>query len=73
MGRDGRRTAAIWHRGVLIYGPEILGHRHPFPGPADNPINRALRVLGVEPRGHRDEFVMVGLGRPRVRAPSETA
>lgn len=65
MGRDGRQTAAVWLRSGLLYGPEILGFHEPFPGPGDNTIDRALRVLGVEAKGHRDEFVMVGLGRHR--------
>lgn len=65
LGRDGRQTAAVWHHGAVVYGPEILGYNEPFPGPGDNPIDGALRVLGVEAAGRRDEFVVVGLGRHR--------
>jgi hypothetical protein len=65
VGRDGRQTAAVWHHGAAVYGPEILGANEPFPGPRDNPIDGALRVLGVEAAGRRDEFVVVGLSRHR--------
>jgi hypothetical protein len=56
FGREGRQTAVIWQSGTAIYGPRILGN---------SPICQALRQLGVVANGHRDEFVVAGLGRHR--------
>jgi hypothetical protein len=65
FGREGRQTAAVWHFGVTIYGPRILGRNEPFPAGGNSPICGALRQLGVVAVGHRDEFVVAGLGRCR--------
>lgn len=65
FGREGRQTAAVWHFGVPIYGPRILGRNEPFPAGGNSPICGALRQLGVVAVGHRDEFVVAGLGRCR--------
>jgi hypothetical protein len=65
FGREGRQTAAVWHSGVTIYGPQILGRNEPFPAGGNSPICGALRQLGVVAIGHRDEFVVAGLGRCR--------
>jgi hypothetical protein len=65
FGREGRQTAAVWYSGVTIYGPRILGRNEPFPAGGNSPICGALRQLGVVAVGHRDEFVVAGLGRYR--------
>jgi hypothetical protein len=65
FGREGRQTAAVWNSGVTIYGPRILGRNEPFPAGGNSPICGALRQLGVVAVGHRDEFVVAGLGRYR--------
>jgi hypothetical protein len=65
FGREGRQTAAVWHSGETIYGPRILGRNEPFPAGGNSPICGALRQLGVVAVGHRDEFVVAGLGRYR--------
>ncbi len=65
FGREGRQTAAVWHSGMTIYGPRILGRNEPFPARGNSPICGALRQLGVVAIGHRDEFVVAGLGRYR--------
>lgn len=65
FGREGRQTAAVWRWGVTIYGPRILGRNESFPAGGNSPICGALRQLGVVAVGHRDEFVVAGLGRCR--------
>ncbi|HKO20701.1 MAG TPA: hypothetical protein VJU82_17640 [Acidobacteriaceae bacterium] len=65
IGREGRQTAAVWQSGETIYGPKILGRNEPFPAGGNSPICGALRALGVIAAGHRDEFVVTGLGRFR--------
>jgi hypothetical protein len=65
IGREGRQTAAVWQSGETIYGPKILGRNEPFPAGGNSPICGALRELGVIAAGHRDEFVVTGLGRFR--------
>jgi hypothetical protein len=65
FGREGHQTAAVWHSGVTIYGPRILGRNESFPPEGKSPICGALRQLGVVAVGHRDEFVVAGLGRYR--------
>jgi hypothetical protein len=65
FGREGRQTAAVLHSGVTIYGPRILGRNESFPARGNSPICGALRQLGVVAVGHRDEFVIAGLGRCR--------
>jgi hypothetical protein len=65
FGREGRQTAAVWHSGVTIYGPRILGRNESFPAGGSSPICGALRQLGVVAIGHRDEFVVAGLDRCR--------
>jgi hypothetical protein len=65
VGREGRQTAAVWQFGETIYGPQILGRNEPFPAGGNSPICGALRQLGVIAAGHRDEFVVAGLGRFR--------
>jgi hypothetical protein len=73
LGRDGRQSAAVWHLGEIIYGPRILGRSEPFPAKGKSPICAALRQLGVVASGHRDEFVVAGLGRCRRTADWATA
>lgn len=63
-GRDGVQTAAVWHSGVLVLGPLILGRSEVYV-PREAPISQALRMLGVPGDAHRDEFVVAGLGRFR--------
>ena len=63
-GRDGTQTAAVWHSGVLVLGPLILGRSEVYV-PREAPISQALRLLGVPGDAHRDEFVVAGLGRFR--------
>jgi hypothetical protein len=65
IGREGRQTAAVWQSGQTIYGPKILGRNEPFLSGGNSPICGALRELGVIAAGHRDEFVVAGLGRFR--------
>jgi hypothetical protein len=65
FGREGRQTAAVWYSGTTIYGPRILGRSESFPAGGNSPICGALRQLGVVAVGHRDEFVVAGLGRCR--------
>jgi hypothetical protein len=65
FGREGYQTAAVWHSGMTIYGPRILGRNESFPAGGNSPICGALRQLGVVAVGHRDEFVLAGLGRCR--------
>jgi hypothetical protein len=65
FGREGRQTAAVWNSGVTVYGPRILGRNEAFPAGGNSPICGALRQLGVVAVGHRDEFVVAGLGRYR--------
>jgi hypothetical protein len=65
FGRDGRQSAAVWHLGEIIDGPRLLGRNEPFPAKGKSPICAALRQLGVVASGHRDEFVVAGLGRFR--------
>jgi len=38
FGREGRQTAAVWHSGMTIYGPRILGRNEPFPASGVFPI-----------------------------------
>jgi hypothetical protein len=63
-GRDGSQTAAVWHSGVLVLGPLILGRSELYV-PREAPISQALRMLGVPGDARRDEFVVAGLGRFR--------
>lgn len=65
FGQEGHQTAAVWHSGMTIYGPRILGRNESFPAGGNSPICGALRQLGVVAVGHRDEFVVAGLGRYR--------
>jgi hypothetical protein len=64
LGADGYQTAAVWRAGALALGPLLLGRQEEF-STATAPISVALRALGVQAGGRRDEFVLVGLGRHR--------
>lgn len=64
VGRDGSQTAAVWHSGVLVLGPLILGRTELYV-PREAPISQALRLIGVPGDGRHDEFVVVGLGQYR--------
>lgn len=64
-GRDGWQTAAVWAGGEPVYGPELLHRTEPFPASGGGPIGGALRQLGANAVGRRDEFVAVGLGQER--------
>lgn len=68
FGREGRQTAVVWQYGRAIYGPRILSRNEPFPAGSNSPICEALRYLGVVASGHRDEFVVAGLGCHRQTA-----
>ncbi len=63
-GRDGTQTAAVWHSGVVVLGPLILGRSEVYV-PRQAPISQALRMIGVPGDPRRDEFVVAGLGRYR--------
>lgn len=65
QGRDGWQTAAVWHRGGPVVGPEMLHRTEPFPETGGGPFGAALRGLGATSVGRDDEFVAVGLGRFR--------
>jgi len=51
----GTQASVGWNDGALRHGPVS----------ALDAINRALRFLGVEPAGEKDEFDALGLGRRR--------
>lgn len=70
VGDLGRQTAAVWLDCQVVYGPRLLARGEPFPvatadGLGGSPIVEALRYLGVQAVGRRDEFVVLGLGRHR--------
>jgi hypothetical protein len=65
LGRDGRQTAAVWHYGLIVCGPHILGVHESFPATGGGPIGAALRCLGTITTGRRDEFMTSGLNRRR--------
>ncbi|NMO90843.1 hypothetical protein [Actinomycetospora sp. TBRC 11914] len=69
-GGLGRQSAVAWLDCHLVYGPEVLLPDEPFPVPTRDatggaPVVAALRYLGVQAVGARDEFVVLGLGRHR--------
>lgn len=55
FGGTGGQFAIVWRHGETVLGPIH----------SDDAINRALRVLGVEAGGERDEFAAIGLGFQR--------
>lgn len=58
FGGIGSQGAIVWKDGRVVYGPE---RSWDVPVSPQHPINRALRFLRVEPRGHVDAFEAVGL------------
>jgi hypothetical protein len=71
VGDIGRQAAAVWLDCHRVYGPSLLVPGEPFPVAAPgalvggSPVVEALRYLGVQGVGGRDEFVVLGLGRHR--------
>lgn len=62
-GGDGGQGAALFEGGKLAWKEAISTEKHePC---AKSPISHGLSLLGVSPRGHHDEFDVVGLGRFR--------
>lgn len=57
FGGVGTQGAAAWSAGDSVLSPEINEH--------GEPINRALRKLGIEKGSKFDEFDAIGLGRYR--------
>jgi len=55
FGGVGQQAHVLFEEGVAL-GPPVI---------ARDAINQALRLLGVVPGGHHDEFDAVGLGRFR--------
>lgn len=55
FGGGGAQAAAVWEEGRMIFGPIV----------ADDAINQALRMLGVEKKEFFDEFEALDLGRHR--------
>jgi hypothetical protein len=69
---QGTQAALVWHEGGLLFGPLVtsdepaaIGARPTSPPLEQWAINRALRLLGVNSRGVRDEFDALGLGAHR--------
>ncbi|MEB3042561.1 hypothetical protein [Rhizobium mulingense] len=63
FGGAGSQAAAAFADGDMIFSAAKPDTRDPI-GP-DDPINPALRRLGVEATGHVDAFAALGLGRFR--------
>ena len=61
FGGSGMQGAVCFDDGTVRWSspPQMLGRGGP------TPISAALRMLGVNAPGHRDEFDAVGLGRHR--------
>ena len=56
FGGTGDQGAAVFQEGSVVFGPKVG---------ENNPINEALRALGIVARGEVDEFDLLGLGRFR--------
>jgi hypothetical protein len=66
----GTRTAAVWRDGQCVFGPltsqvQWEGSRLSGASLRDDPVNAALRLLGVVPLEGSDAFDGLGLGRHR--------
>ncbi|WP_415898134.1 hypothetical protein [Neptuniibacter sp. QD57_21] len=59
FGGDGGQSSIAWDKGKVIYGPTISLNGNL------NPINDALKILGVQVLTLHDEFDEIGLGRNR--------
>jgi hypothetical protein len=59
FGGDGGQSSIVWDKGKVIYGPSSSFRN------CQNPINDALRILGVKILHMRDEFAELGLGNNR--------
>jgi hypothetical protein len=59
FGGDGGQSSIVWDKGKVIFGPSSSVRGSP------NPINDALRILGVKILRMSDEFDELGLGNNR--------
>jgi len=59
FGGDGAQSSIVWKDGKVIYGPVQSSNTN------INPINDALKILGVRIIKRHDEFDEVNLGRYR--------
>jgi hypothetical protein len=64
FGGNGDQKAVVWFQGKILLLPERNGDFGSIPD-ADGPINRVLRLLGVETIPPWDEFVSIGLAQCR--------
>lgn len=77
FGGEGTKAAIVWQDGEAILGPlkseqgwkeTVEGWVPEGPALRENPVNQALRCLGVSCGEHLDEFAALGLGRHRSTA-----
>ncbi len=59
FGGEGVQSSIVCEKGKVIYGPQISNNDNL------NPINDALKILGVYVSKQQDEFDEIGLGRNR--------
>ena len=59
FGGTGAQSSIVWKNRKVIYGPNLSSNTD------TNPINDALKILGVRIIKRHDEFDEVGLGRYR--------
>ena len=69
-GGIGCQAAMVWKDGKVVLGPLTDAGTTPeagglIPQPSDEPINEALRYMGLQRRGDSDEFDTARLGRGR--------
>jgi hypothetical protein len=70
FGGAGTQAAIVWRDGALVFGPDMAedrweNGRFVATPRSDRPINRGLRLLGLDRGDAVDEFEAVGLGRYR--------
>jgi hypothetical protein len=70
FGGDCEHGAAVWKDGRRTHGPAVMeSSNYSF----DNPVNQALRLIGVEVGDSGDAFTAIGLAQHRHREDWEAA
>ena len=65
FGGTGLRGCILWENGAVSFGPHAFDTGQDYVPPGQEPINEALRKLGVVRGPHSDEFDALGLGAHR--------